>query len=346
MNHVDPILFLLLKRHALKLHDLPFKTAKIKFLFFIYWFLLAYILAALVWWFIALNRQNEQMTSLRKQQLNKEQVNYADEARKIAGDKKRKTAQYIGEGSIFFLLIVAGAVFVYRAVVRELKLSRQQQNFMMAITHELKTPIAVAKLNLETLLMRKLDEEKRQKLLQHALQETNRLNVLCSNMLISSQIEAGGYRITNEDINISELVGNCVSDFLNRFPERAVKSGIDKNLFINGDVLLLQMAINNLVDNAIKYSPKDSEIRVQVNGNSGLVTISVANEGAGIDAKDREKIFEKFYRAGNEATRMAKGTGLGLYITRRIIETHKGKIYVDPGTDKGTAFVIELKQVV
>lgn len=325
---------------------MPFKSAKIKSIFFIYWILLAYIVAALVWWFIALGRQNEQMASLRTQQLDKNDGEYLNKQTHIAEDKKRKTAQYIGEGSIFFLLIVAGAVFVYRAVVKELKLSRQQQNFMMAITHELKTPVAVAKLNLETLLMRKLDEEKQQKLLQLALQETNRLNVLCSNLLISSQIEAGGYRITQEDINISELLGNAVSDFLNRFPQRVLQTDIEKELFVNGDVLLLQMAINNLVDNAIKYSPKDSVIKVQLSLLNENIIIKVMNEGAGIDIKDREKIFEKFYRAGNEATRKAKGTGLGLYITRRIIETHKGKIYVDPLYDKGTAIVIELKQVV
>lgn len=325
---------------------MPFKSAKIKSIFFIYWILLAYIVAALVWWFIALGRQNEQMASLRTQQLDKNDREYLNKQTHIAEDKKRKTAQYIGEGSIFFLLIVAGAVFVYRAVVKELKLGRQQQNFMMAITHELKTPVAVAKLNLETLLMRKLDEEKQQKLLQLALQETNRLNVLCSNLLISSQIEAGGYRITQEDINISELVSNAVSDFLNRFPQRVLQTDIEKEHFVNGDVLLLQMAINNLVDNAIKYSPKDSVIKVQLSLRNGSIIIKVMNEGAGIDTKDREKIFEKFYRAGNEATRKAKGTGLGLYITRRIIETHKGKIYVDPLYDKGTAIVIELKQVV
>ncbi len=325
---------------------MPFKSAKIKSIFFIYWILLAYIVAALVWWFIALGRQNEQMASLRTQQLDKNDREYLNKQTHIAEDKKRKTAQYIGEGSIFFLLIVAGAVFVYRAVVKELKLGRQQQNFMMAITHELKTPVAVAKLNLETLLMRKLDEEMQQKLLQLALQETNRLNVLCSNLLISSQIEAGGYRITQEDINISELVSNAVSDFLNRFPQRVLQTDIEKEHFVNGDVLLLQMAINNLVDNAIKYSPKDSVIKVQLSLRNGSIIIKVMNEGAGIDTKDREKIFEKFYRAGNEATRKAKGTGLGLYITRRIIETHKGKIYVDPLYDKGTAIVIELKQVV
>ncbi|WP_457848411.1 histidine kinase dimerization/phospho-acceptor domain-containing protein, partial [Staphylococcus aureus] len=85
--------------------------------------------------------------------------------------KKRKTAQYVGEGVTFLALIIIGAVFVFRATRRQLKLSQQQQNFMMAVTHELKTPIAITQLNLETLQKRKLEEDKQQKLISNTLQE-------------------------------------------------------------------------------------------------------------------------------------------------------------------------------
>ena len=121
---------------------------------------------------------------------------------------------------------MAGAVFVFRAFRKQLKDSQNQQHFMMALTHELKTPIAVAKLNLETMQKRKLDEQQQQRLLQTALQETNRLNTLCNNMLLSSQIEAGGYRITDEETNFSELVNNCVRDFVNRFPQNNIQANI------------------------------------------------------------------------------------------------------------------------
>ena len=210
------------------------KSKKIRLIFLIYWFLLLYIVAALVWWFIALSNQNEQMTEFKLQDLRKDDIQYQEKFLKIGEEKRRKTAQYIGEGSIFFLLIAAGAIFVYRAVNRELKLSRQQQNFMMAITHELKTPIAVSKLNLETLQLRKLDESQQQRLIQNTLQETNRLNALCNNMLVSSQIEAGAYRITNEEMNIAELVKNCLGDFCTRFPQRKFVSDIKDELFVTG----------------------------------------------------------------------------------------------------------------
>ena len=293
-----------------------------------------------------MTRQNEQMTELKLYELKKDdfqyQVKYAD----IETDKKRKTAQYIGEGSIFFLLIGAGAIFVYRAVNRELKLSRQQQNFMMAITHELKTPIAVSKLNLETLQLRKLDDNQQQRLIQNTLQETNRLNALCNNMLVSSQIEAGGYYITNEEINISELVQNCLNDFTARFQKRKFQSHLREELFVTGDIMLLQIAINNLVDNAIKYSPKENIITVEVLQNIPNIEIQVKDEGPGIEDPEKKKIFEKFYRAGNEATKHAKGTGLGLYLTKKIVAAHHGKISIIDNNPTGSIFIIELKQVV
>jgi len=325
---------------------MPLKSKKIRVIFFIYWVLLLYIIAALVWWFIALSRQNEQMTAFKLTELKKDDPQYLASYAGIQEDEKRKTAQYIGEGSIFFLLILAGAIFVYKAVSRELKLNRQQQNFMMAITHELKTPIAVAKLNLETLQLRKLDDEQRAHFIQNTLQETNRLNALCNNMLVSSQIEAGGYRITNEEINITELIRDAVNDFSIRFPKRKFQSQVQEGLFVNGDIMLLQIAINNLLDNAIKYSPKEGLILVTLLQNNGNVEIAVTDEGPGIGESEKKRIFEKFYRAGNEATKLAKGTGLGLYLTKKIIGAMRGRISVKDNNPKGSIFSIELKQVV
>lgn len=325
---------------------MPYKSKKIKLIFFIYWFLLIYIIAALVWWFIALSRQNELMTENKINNLRKEDTQYAEKFRKANEEKSRKTAQYIGEGAIFFLLIMAGAIFVYRAVNRELKLSRQQHHFMMAITHELKTPIAVAKLNLETLQMRKLDESQQQRLIRNTLQETNRLNSLCNNMLVSSQIDAGGYRLVNEELDVSELAQNSLNDFITRHPQRNFTAKIFPGLVIKGDALLMQMALNNLLDNAIKYSPKNSPVAMEVMDKGQLIQIRVKDEGPGIAAAEKKKVFEKFYRVGNEATRHAKGTGLGLYLTQKIISGHNGSISILDNVPAGSIFSIELKKTV
>ena len=321
---------------------MPGKTKKLRSIFLLYWFLLAYILAALVWWFIALNRQNQQMTKYKMQELNTADKTYSTASAKINEERKRKTSQYIGEGSIFFLLIITGAVFVYRAVRRQLQISQEQQNFMIALTHELKTPIAVAKLNLETLQKRKLEEGQQQRLIQNTLQETNRLNALCNNMLLSSQIEAGGYRITKEETDFSELVNDCISDFIIRFPQRKFQTQVKENLFIQGDRLLLQMVVNNLIDNAIKYSPKDSAISIFLSEKDNNLLLKVIDEGIGIAEKEKENIFKKFYRIGNAATKAAKGTGLGLYLVKKIVLQHNANITVTENIPAGTIFAILL----
>jgi signal transduction histidine kinase len=321
---------------------MPNKTKKIRRLFFIYWVLLSYIIAALVWWFISLTRQNDQMTAFEMRQLNPDQPQYAQQASKIQEIQKRKTAQYIGEGVTFFLLIMAGAVFVSRSIKRQLKFSIEQQNFMMALTHELKTPIAVTKLNLETLQKRKLEEVQQQRLIQTTLQEANRMNSLCNNMLLSSQIEARGFLISKEDINLSELVNNCVQDFITRYPQRSVNTFINPEIFIDGDQLLLEMAVNNLVENAIKYTPKETAITVVLTENDNTITLQVKDQGKGIADEEKKKVFNKFYRVGNTATKGAKGTGLGLYLTERILHQHNGNISVTDNVPAGSIFTITL----
>lgn len=319
---------------------MPERSKKLRSVFILYWFLLAYILAALVWWFIALDRQNKQMAQYEVLQLNQRDSSYEASADKIRNLHKRKTAQYAGEGAIFFLLIVVGAVFVYRAVRRQLKDSQEQQNFMMALTHELKTPIAVAKLNLETLQKRKLDDQQQQRLLQTTLQETNRLNALCNNMLLSSQIEAGGYRITDEETNFSELVNTCVQDFTTRFPQHTISFSIKEELFVQGDRLLLQMLVNNLVDNAIKYSPRELPVIVSLHEENNKVVLQVKDQGKGISNDEKLKVFTKFYRVGNPATKAAKGTGLGLYLSKKIAMQHNANISVTDNTPSGAIFTV------
>ena len=280
------------------------------------------------------------MAVYETEQVQQADPQYSSKTQKIKETEKRKTTQYIGEGSIFFLLILAGAVFIFRSVRGQLKANQQQQNFMIAITHELKTPIAVTKLNLETLQKRKLEDSQQQRLIQNTIQEANRLNALCNNMLLASQFEAGGYSITNEEINLSELVNECVHDFSIRFPQRNLHPLIDTDLFVQGDRLLLQMAVNNLIDNAIKYSAKDSGVTIVLNQQDKHFYLSVKDEGKGIAPADKKKVFDKFYRVGNDATKGAKGTGLGLYLTKRIARQHHANIIVTDNIPTGSNFTI------
>lgn len=306
----------------------------------VYWFLLAYIIAILFFWFFVLERQNTQMTNYKLNELKKDDPTYIDKVAQIGDEKRLKTTQYLGEGVTFLAMILVAALFVYRAVRRQFILQQQQQNFMMAVTHELKTPIAVAKLNLETMQKHQLDDTRKQKIIHMTLQEINRLNTLSSNILVSSQLEGGRYRVGKEELDFSDLVKSCVLDFTNRFPERDWETDIQPELDVMGDALLLQILVNNLLENAMKYSPKDGTISCKLNKHHHKVVLSVSDQGTGIPEQEKKKIFEKFYRIGNEETRTAKGTGIGLYLCRKIAEDHNADIRVTDNHPSGANFSI------
>ena len=306
----------------------------------VYWVLLAYIIVALVWWFITLEEQNTRMASYRLAELNKDDPSFEKSHEAILSEKKRNTTQYISEGVTFLALTLVGAVFVYQAVRRQVRLQQQQENFMMAVTHELKTPMAITKLNLETLQKHNLGEEKKQKLLRTTLQEINRLDTLANNILVSSQLDAGRYRSPREELNFSDLVKSSVEDFKNRFPNRQWSSQVQEEADITGDALLLQILVNNLLENAVKYSPRDGKIECRLELKNHTIQLQVIDEGPGIPDNEKKKVFEKFYRIGNEATRTTKGTGLGLYLCKKIVEEHQGSIQVADNHPTGSNFTV------
>ncbi len=319
-----------------------YKRKRLTVITIAYWFLLTYIITALIFWFLSLVKQSTQMSEYRLLQLKKDSPDYNIRVAEIEKEEKRKIAQYIGEGATFMLLILVGAVFVYRATRRQIQLNAQQQNFMMAITHELKTPIAVTKLNIETLLKRKLEGAQQEKLLNNALQESNRLNDLCDNILLASRIDAGDYIPDKEVVDLSALVQESTAYFKTRFPHQPIEESIEPGIPIKGDSLLLQLAINNLIENAIKYSGKQKPVIVSLYRNNKTAALRVKDQGKGIARKDRKKIFEKFYRAGDENTRNTKGTGLGLYLTKKVVTDHNGSITVLDNIPSGCIFAISL----
>jgi len=317
---------------AVKKHRLAIVTI-------VYWLLLLYMLAALLFWFIELNNQNKKMTAFRMAGLKKDDTAYVFKAERINEAEQLKTAQYLGEGLSFLAVILVGAVFVFRTTRRQLKLSQQEQNFMMAVTHELKTPIAVTRLNLETLQKRKLDEAKQQKLIASTLQEANRLNTLCNNILLASQLDGGVYLPVRQELNLSQLLEDSLADFHVRYPARRIVGDIEAGIFTEGEKVLLEMLVSNLVDNALKYSPADSPVYISLHQHGGRITLRVKDEGIGIAEEERKKIFEKFYRTGDENTRRTKGTGLGLYLCRRIMKGY-GSVHVEANHPAGSVFTV------
>ncbi len=320
-----------------------FKKQRLIFITAVYWFLLAYIIAALVWWFIALENQNRQMFSYKVEQINKNDAFlYSTKYASIEKERKRKKAQYIEEGTTFFLVILIGAVFVYRSVRNQIYLSQQQQNFMMAVTHELKTPIAIIHLSLETMQKRKLEPLQQQKLMDNALYEVNRLNSLTNNILAASELESGKHAVDKELINLSEVIHQVIKEFKSRYPHRIITTDISAEIETTGEKLLLQLLFSNLLDNALKYSAKDKPAGVVLQKQNDKIILQIIDEGDGINDAEKKKIFDKFYRTGNEVTRRTQGTGLGLYLCKRIIKDHKGTISVKNNQPTGTIFSVIL----
>jgi two-component system sensor histidine kinase CiaH len=308
---------------------------------FWFWILLAYVVAALIWWFISLERQNREMSLLQLQQIHQQDPTYNQQVEQIQKQQKRNTTKYISEGITFLVLILIGAFFVYRALRKQIEYASLQRNFMMAVTHELKTPIATTRLSLETLLYRRLTDEQQKKLTQNAIAETNRLNRLTNNILLAAQIEEKNYRPAKEEVDLSHLAETVVEDYRRRFSERCIIASVENHITMQGDPLLLEIALSNLLDNAIKYTPKEKEVQLELCRKEGRIQCRVIDQGVGISRKEKQKIFEKFYRAGDEDTRKTKGTGLGLYLTKKIVEAHQGTIGILDHSPAGSIFIIQ-----
>ncbi len=315
----------------------------LKLINYIYWFLLIYLLAALAWWYFELTQQNEILFNYQRSQLQLSSNPAAASQLSVIQDARDRNAkQYIGEGLTFMIITIIGAAFVYGVVRRQISLHMQQQNFMMAVTHELKTPIAATKLSLETLKRHKLDEVRQNEILTGAINETDRLNALCNNILLSSQLESGGYTVTKYEFDFSAMVTSAVAEFRKRYPTRKIEMSTFEQIYYYGEEFLIRLVLNNLLENAIKYTPAILPITVELVQRKESIELMVKDEGPGIPESERGKIFEKFYRIGDELTRTSKGTGLGLFLSTKIIKNHHGSILLENNVPSGSVFKIIL----
>jgi two-component system sensor histidine kinase CiaH len=320
-----------------------FSITKLLWVRIIYWFFLIYMVAAFIWWYVALEKQNELLTATKIEALVAQGKVSQQEINTIEAFATRKTKQYLGEGLTFLMLFLLGAIYVYRSLLKQLKYSNLQQNFMMAVTHELKTPIAVTQLNLETIIKRDLQPAQQQHLIQNTLKETKRLDALCNNILLASQLDMGQYETNKQPVSLSTILEQCVRSFEERYPDRACVAAIEADLIIQGEPLLLQLMMNNLLDNANKYTHPGTPIYVDLHVVENNIQLSVKDEGVGIALEERSKVFDKFYRIGAEQTRSTKGTGLGLYLCKKIVTFHDGTIFIKPNQPKGSIFVVQFK---
>ena len=316
------------------------KVNNLKLVSLIYWVFLTYMIAAFIWWYVSLEKQNNEIAAIKFQSIQINDPSLKAKTHAIQDFQLRKTKQFIGEGLTILVFFLLGAIYVYRSLKKQLRYADQQQNFMMAVTHELKTPIAISHLNIETLLKRDLDSSQQLKLLEATLKETKRLDSLSTNILLTAQLDMGQYEANKQLVNVSELLRQNVKSFQERYPSRICNTMVEDAMEIQGEPLLIQLLINNLIDNANKYAPVTEPIYIHLQSHQNMIQLIVKDQGPGIAAMDRNKVFEKFYRVGAETTRTTKGSGLGLYLCKRIAEFHNATIQLTTNTPTGSIFTV------
>lgn len=256
--------------------------------------------------------------------------------------KMKRVYMIVGEGSVFLLILLFGASLVRRSIRRETELANQQKNFILSISHELKTPIAASKLQLQTLLKHELDREKQKQLLSNALNETERLHKLVDNVLLANQIENDNLSIQKEELNLSELLQQTISRYFQaQLDAGLIVLHIEQRIVCPGDKDLLPSVFINLIENAIKYSFETIDVEVELKMVNDKPLLEIKDKGCGVSQPEKEKIFDKFFRSGNEDTRKTKGTGIGLYIVKRICTLHQAKISVSDNQPSGSIFQIQ-----
>ncbi|HOP05943.1 MAG TPA: HAMP domain-containing sensor histidine kinase [candidate division Zixibacteria bacterium] len=251
------------------------------------------------------------------------------------------------EGVFFLLAILIGAWLIYRAQVRSEELKFHQQNFLMAVTHELKTPLASMQLYLDSLESDRISLEKKHQVLPRMRQDIARLEAMVQNVLEAGRFERSGYVVELKSVPFSEMVTKAV-DKLRAIPSQRKTEVIDEitpGITIQGDAAALQRAVNAILENAVKYNDKDTpQIAVSLRMADKCCILEVSDNGIGIAARDLEKIFDRFYQAGEELTRSGSGSGLGLYLAREIVRAHGGTVRAcSDGPGKGAKFTVELK---
>lgn len=290
----------------------------------LFYILICYTLLQLLWW-------GYQLIQLNK-------IVYSEEASK-------RTIMILGEGAVFLVLMIIGIIKLKKTIQNEMEVNQQQKNFLLSVTHELKSPLASIKLYLQTIELRNLPEEKKAQIISNALLDADRLDSLIEKILTATRIDDGKFEIHKEQNNLSEFVTGIINQKKNGLAKNHhLNSNIHNNITFNFDTLAMHSIVSNLIENAVKYSPKETLIDISLQQDNDYILFSVRDEGKGITDEQKKQIFNRFFRGEDEETRQTKGTGLGLYLVKNLVLQHKGNIQVHNNSPKGTLFEIKFSK--
>jgi signal transduction histidine kinase len=250
-------------------------------------------------------------------------------------------------GIIFFALIITGLVLNTIFLMREIRRNEQQDAFLNAVTHELKTPIASIKLYLETLKSRDIADEKRREFYDVMLADSNRLLGTVEQVLQASRTKDKQRLLNLSEIDLNDLILESAQFIETRYKldSAAIKlSPSTGNVIVVGDRAELDTVFTNLLDNAVKYSGNDPKVSVRIkNSNEKRFEVLIRDSGVGLNSGELKRVFKRFYRVANNSTERTKGTGLGLFIVESIVKKHGGRIWAESkGEGKGATFIVQL----
>lgn len=258
----------------------------------------------------------------------------------------KRIAQPILFSVLLLGITILSFILLYRNLLRQKKLAALKNEFISNITHELKTPIATVGVAIEALKnFNAIDDPKKTKeYLDISQNELQRLSLLVDKVLKLSMFERKELELKYETLDLHELVEEVTASLKLQLEKKKAMVSVQQegNTHLSGDRLHLLSVIFNLLDNAIKYSKEALQVAIRLREKGDNVELSVADNGIGIEADYKDKVFEKFFRVPQGDTHNAKGYGLGLSYVAEVVQKHKGNIHLESQPGSGTTFIITL----
>ncbi len=277
-----------------------------------------------------------------------------------SGEHRRKLFMLVSETIFVLTVIVYGSVRLLRSVRNERIWMRDRTIFLNSITHELKTPLATILLNNQTLLKRKLNEKDRTELIHSNIENIRRLEEQVNEIVLSGELvrlRSGNRsgelesRIGGVSSNATEVIDQYLEEISGYLQREHATISLERNLSheVAMPQELFKRVVSNLITNAIQYSEQDPVIEITLEDSESMMgqpiaSLSIADNGVGIDAREREKIFQPFYRIGNDR-RAIRGSGIGLFLVKEIVDTFHGEVHVESRREGGSLFKIRLPGV-
>ncbi len=310
--------------------------------------IITYILVAISWWGVLLYREHDalydayEIINENKIQGDSEIIQHIKEMTpgELYKKRQRKSIMILSEAIFIGIGLLIGLFVINNGYRKLVKAEKLKQNFLLSISHELKSPIASTKLAFESLLRFNDNDDTSRQIASQGLSETNRLHDLVKNILLATRLDTGylpEFKLTKP----LEATNKIIQGLSIQYPEADVTLSVEPmNTSIMIDRQAFDMIMNNLIENAIKYSPGNSPVSVNINYEKHELEISISDLGLGIPDAEKSNVFDRFYRIGEEKNRKSKGTGLGLYLVKELIKINKGTISIHDNQPQGSIFRI------